>query len=302
MFRSWLLLISSLLTFTQSYAKEELIYLPNKPTTHNSRMKLTLFQSLPGIKVDAAMDQKLDYALTIVDRSDLPVSQPPINMLFDLKNLQVELKSNGTTISYDVKNPETSIFLAEVNNIIDKPIKLHFDKNFQLKGDTPDIAQLTKELPILGNLHPRSFINELFQHLFALAEKKLAVGEVYSIEPPKDSAGIPPKIIQYTVTKITDDTITATIKGQIEEEKYNMGVEVTLNKDSQETVGLSLYGDLNGEVTWNRKNALDYTLHTETNYLGTFNVATWEWTMEASLIHDITTIKELNNHEKLGSH
>jgi len=278
-----------LLILSTSHASVELTYLPNRPVTQESHIHVKLYQSLPGIKIDASMDQRLAATLTIVDRSDLPVTLPPINMLFTMKKMQVDLESNGTKISYDVKSPETSLFLAEVNDIINKPVKLHFDENFQLFGDTPDISQLSKELPILGDLQPSAFINELFQHLFSLAGKQLEEGEVYTIEPSDESIGLPPKQINYTIKKIDEDTITAIFNGDIKEKKYDMDVEIKIGEDNQEIVGFSTKGKLTGEVSWNRKNALNYTLHSETNYIGHFNIASWEWLMEVSLVHDVTS-------------
>jgi hypothetical protein len=269
-------------------AEVELTFLPNKPVQQKSQLTIHLQQYLPSIRLNATMEQKLTADVSIVERSDLPVSQPPINILFTLKDLTIDLRANDKEASYQVNKPNTSLFLAEIQDMIDEPIKLRFDDHFRLKPDTIGLVQLSKELPILSQIHPQSFIEELFQHQFALANRQLEVGKTYTIKI-NEGVGIKPTSIAYSVIDINKDEIVAEMKGNIPPIIIDMPIEIPIGDVLYDTVHLTVDGEFSGEVRWSRKNALLYTLKVATTYRGVYQIADWEWTMDLDIHHQVDT-------------
>ncbi|MEM1282851.1 MAG: hypothetical protein AAGG81_04785 [Chlamydiota bacterium] len=268
------------------YGEVELIFLPNKSTQQKSILTIELQQYLPGVNMHATMEHKLLADVKIVDRSDLPVSHPPLNMLFTLKDLSVNLRANDKEAEYQVNKPNTSLFLAEVEDMVGKPIKLYFNEQFRLMPHTPGLLQLSKELPILNQIHPQSLIEELFQHQFAIAGRSLIKDESYVVEI-NDVVGLQPNSITYTVKEINNKEIIADIKGELSKSSINLGVEIPIGDEMQEVVRLVVEGDLSGTVRWNRSNALIYSLETTTNYHGIYQIVDWEWSMHLTIKHQV---------------
>lgn len=270
-------------------AEVELTFLPNKTVKQESTLTIELQQYLPSVRLNATMEQKLLADVKIVDRSDLPVSRPPINMLFTLRDLSVHLSANDKEAEYEVNKPSTSLFLAEIHDMIDEPIKLRFDDQFRLMSDTPGLVQLSKELPILSQVHPQSLIEELFQHQFALAGRSLEQGKSYTIDFD-DMVGVQPHSITYTVIDINDKEIIATMKGEIPTSSMNMEVEIPIGDVMHDVVRFVINGEFSGTVRWSRSNALQYTLDAVTSYHGVYKIAEWEWTMDLNIKHRVSTL------------
>lgn len=264
----------------------ELLFLPNKTVFQESRLKLEVQQSLPIGKIHTAMEQDLAADVKLVDRSNLPISRPPIHMIFTLKDLFVRLRANDKEVEYQVNKPNTSLFLAEIRDMIDKPIKLDFDEEFHLLPDTPGLVQLSKELPILSQIHPQSLAEELFHYPFALAGQSLEVNRSYDI-PFAKGVGLQPKVMTYTVTEINDEEIVAQMKGDIPSSTFDMQIEIPLGESMQDSIRLVMSGGVAGEVRWNRSNALIYALNTKTNYRGSYQIAGKKSIVEIELTHKV---------------
>lgn len=277
-------------------ATVELSFLPNRPVRQESTLSLKLEQYLPHIQINSVMEQTMEADLVIVDRSDLPVHTPPINILFTLKNLNATIKSQEGESSYAVDHPGTSLFLAEINDMVNKPIKLYFDEKFQLKADTPDIVQLAKELPILSEIHPQSFIQEFFEHLFSLAGKELTVGKEMQIEQQQSGMGLKPNFLTYTISSIDEQAIHANLSGKLQEFVKEIPFELSLSEPPDSSIQLTLNGDIEGDISWDRKNALLYTLDASTHYHGQFTIASWQWNMDLTLSHQVHSFPQGEKH------
>lgn len=272
-------------------ATVELTYMPDKPVLQDSALHVEIRQSTPNTNLVTEMDQKLQASILLQGDSGLPLYRGPFAMQFTLRELAVDLTANGSTVSFNAKQPNTSLFLAEVNDMIDRPITLNFNEKHKLQPSTSDVRQLTKELPVLGDIHPHGLIDELFVHLFALAGTPLEAEKEIIIDTD-DMIGLWPKSITYTITSIDSDWINATINAQIPEATLSIDLQNDSDNTNDEALKIQIYGTLSGTVQWSRQNALVCNTSTVTTYQGSFAIAGQQWSLAFTLKHTITSKPE----------
>lgn len=269
------------------FAEIELAFVPNRPVQQESRLTIQLQQSLPGMQLQATMQERLMADVKMVDRADLPINRPPFNLLFTLKDLTVCLQTGDKQVEYQVNKPNTSLFLAEIHDMIDKPIKLYFDEKCHLLPHTPGIVQLAKELPLLSQIHPQSLAEELFQHQFSLAGRPLIVNKSYTIL--LKGMGMQPKSLIYTITSINDQEIVATLKGDIPSTSFAMQTEVLTSNILRKGIRLTVDGLISGEIRWSRSNALLYALKLKTIYRGIYLATGFKGSLNLEMQQEVDT-------------
>ena len=293
MFKLWPSLIACVLSsclLAAGSSTVRLQYAPHVPVVQNTVLTLSMNQSLPALKLDTEAMQNLRAQLTLVsDQREVSVPQPPLDMLFVLRGLNINLKANGEAISFDSSKPGSTLMMAQVAKMIDRPIKLHFNDDFSVNGETQDLEAILRELPVLRELEPMALFQELFQHLFALAGKDLSIGDQILRTVPQNKTG--PSSYEYVVTAITDQEIQAALNGRIEPRTITLNKVLKMDEKTEEKVELSVSGTVSGRVSWNRQNAMIYNAQIEHVFSGVLKIADWEWKLTAKLNSDTTTSK-----------
>jgi len=254
---------------------------------------MEMSQSLPGLSLSTRAKQQIEATLTVTtDNMDLPITQPPFDLIFVLKSLKIDLNANGEDITFDSNQMSESLYLNQVSKIIDRPIQIHFGDRFELQSQSDDLRQIIKELPVLQEIDPETLLMELFLHLFALEGKELTVGQTYQRNLGDHAIPTLPNVVKYTITAIDDYNIHAAISGNIEKRKLELKGLVQVNDKKQASVKASLSGTMNGNVKWNRDNAMLYNLEMEYAYSAMFKLAEWDWMMNVTLhLHNRTKMK-----------
>lgn len=274
----------------------KLQYLPHIPVTQNTQLTLTIDQSLPALKLDTVAGQNLRAQLTVLsEQREGSITQPPLDMVFVLQGLNINLKANGETASFDSSMPGSSLMMAQVAKMIGRPIKLHFEENLSVDGGVQDIDALLRELPVLKDLEPKALLQELFQYLFALAGKELSVGDQILRTMPASKSIYSPLAFEYVVTAITDQEIQAALNGRIEPRTITLNKALKMDENTEEKVELSVSGTVSGRIAWNRQNAMIYHAQIEHVFSGILKIADWEWKLTATLNNDTATKRMLND-------
>lgn len=231
-------------------ANVELLFLPNTPVTQKSVLKITQ----KDLNESSVMQQTLEASFFLKDKSDLPLNRAPFEIIFTLKELLVDIESHQLKTSFDAKKPNTSLLLAEIKDLIDKPVKLKFDKDYKLQANLLSLQQITKELPMLGDLDPQAFIENFFEYLFALAGRELNVGGVITIENKTKKTSIFPQTVTYVITSIDNNWICADFSSKLDiEEKHP-------------STAPQISGNAIGKARWKKNNALIYHVDLDSSY------------------------------------
>lgn len=264
-------------------------YLPGVTVKHNCTMTFSLKELQPGLNINSQAKQKMEFLTSISsDHLDIPITQPPLTLNFTLKNLSVDLVTNKVSRIFDTKNPN-SLMIKQVSEIIDKPIPLHFGPEFVMES-SPEIENLLKKFPMMRKLRPEFFLAQLLEPLFALAGKDLAVGTKFQHKTPNDAISPLPSVLNYQVTEINDQDVSATFDGKIEEKLLSLTIPFKLN-DRQEKVEVVLSGTQKGEILWNRKNALLYNLKANFLYSALLKIGEFDWMIHMDLEQALESTK-----------
>jgi hypothetical protein len=273
-------------------APVRLQYLSDIPIRQTSKLTIDIDESFPNFKLNAKSKQSLQFILTIVtEQPDLPILQPPFDLTLVLKDFTIDLNANEESTAFDAKNPGSSIHMAQFSQMLDKPIHLRFNEDFTIQIPSQDLEKFTRELPVLKDIKPEIFLNELFQPLFALIGKDLFVGFKFQHKVPTEPDIPVPAVVNYEVTDIDDQAIVATFYGTIEPKTITLSSPLQFNKETNEIAELMLSGSLQGDISWNRKNALLYGLQAEYLYKGILKFGEWEWMMHVTIVHKVSSSK-----------
>lgn len=258
-------------------------YLPNTPLTQVTDLTVEIHQMLPGLELNTRGKQLLITQVYIDSEEDISVSHLPITIVIVPKKLKIDLNVNDETISFDSDRPVSSVYIAQFSKMIDRPIKLHIGDDRLIQAESQDLAQLDKELPLLKEFNIEIFLKELFQHQFALVGEKLKQDKTYTVKYDAEALPYVPSKVNYTITSINDESIDATIKGQLRERKISLNAQVQVDDKTSEDVEITFSGEMQGYVKWDRENALRHQLHLEYSYHGIIKIGHWEWKLEAEL-------------------
>ena len=256
---------------------ERLQYLPNTPTTMEHQIRMSLDQSLPNLNLHLEATQTLTMEATIIgEQSDMPILQPPLEMRVSIKDYDAALTVDDHTMTFSTKNPQTSIYLAEIKELRDKPFTLTFNAEGKLINSSDTLKALMKELPLIGKMQTGDLGKNLTVFLFPLAGKDLEVGKTYTVEG-----------VDYTITNVNDQDITASVERQQSPQEISLLIPPTLpvEKNGKESITLSSY--MQGTVTWNRNNSLVHHFQTTSQYKGELALGEWSWPVTFTIIHTL---------------
>ena len=283
-------LISNLCLQAAGPSTVKLQYLPHTPVMQHTHLILSIDQALPALKLDTEAQQNLQAQLILLsEQREGAVLQPPLDLIFQLRGMKINLKANGETASFDSSHPGSSLMMAQVAKMIDRPIKLHFEDDFTIDGGAQNLDLLLRELPVVKELEPQALLQDLFRHLFALAGKELSMGDQILRTLPPNKTIYSPSTYEYVVTAITDQEVQAALNGRIESRTIALNKSLKMDENTEEKAVLTVSGTVSGRITWNRQNAMIYHAEIEHVFSGLLKIADLEWKMTAKLNSDTTT-------------
>ena len=274
--------------------KARLQYIPNIPVYLTSETKIDIHQSLPGLSLATKGGQELKAVLKVSENSThLTAVQPPFDLSFILTGLKINLSVNDEALHFDSSDEGSSLFLNQVSKMIERPVTLTVDNEYLIDGESSDLTQMTNELPVLKEVNPSSLLIELLQPIFALGGEELTVGKTFERDGKEGSHTVLPDVIYYRISNIDDYSVTAEISGEVDKKTFNLAGKVALDEKEEEIVAVSLSGQMQGNVQWNRDNAMLHTLSLHYSYSAKFRMGKFEWLVTANL--------EVSNHTRRKS-
>lgn len=288
---SWLVILLSSTMALQADVPVRLQYLPKVPVLQTSILEMDTNDVFPGLKLDGKASQTIKGVVTILGDDTLPISGPPLDFTFTLKNVDVGFSANGVHVGFSSKDPLASIFLAQSLKLIDKPLHIHVDGDLKIGGEGSELQKLLQDIPALEQLNLTHFFAEWFQELFSLSAKDLKVGDTYEttkiLDKNEERQGTS---FSYTVTAITPEEIEAEIKGEMEPQILSLTSQFSGDGGKVQAVELSLMGKILGNVAWNRQNALLYRLNTHYDYTGGLKIGDTTHALHLQLKHQLDSV------------
>lgn len=275
-----------LLICASAFCKEEasvkLQFLPNVPVTQTDEVNIEMHQTLPGFKLDAKSKQVFQTEMKII--SDLPVAQPPLNLLITVKDVSIDMNINDTPFAYKTKEGDSaqSEEGAQLSKVVNRPINLRFGEKFKMEDKNPELDKLMEQLPVLEELNFDEVLKEIFMYMFALSGKDLQVGTTSIIEIPTEFGTNVPLIVTATVSKIDDTAVYANFVGNLNAVDVPMENEIVLPDNKTEKVTMSVSGKFNGTGKWNRENALLHDIQTQFDISGKVKASGLEWPLSVN--------------------
>lgn len=189
----------------------------NTPVEQTNELAIEMHQSLPGIKLDANSQEAFRAIVKLVgEDSYSPITQPPLELNYTLKEMKIDLNINGKPVRYHTSEPAASVEVAQLSKVIDKPIPLRFTEGFALDPKNKELQKLIQDYPVLDEINFDEVLRELFIYVFALAGKDLTVGSNFQVKFPADITSGVPIYLNYEITKIDDQAIQANMSGNID--------------------------------------------------------------------------------------
>lgn len=262
----------------------QLQYLPNTPVVQTSRLQMRMNDALPGFRLQGKVLQTVESIVTVMEEhSELPLLQPPLDLTYILKKIDVEITANHVKGGFSSEAPHRFLPLSQNISLIDRPIRLHIDSKLNIENENSDLNKLFSEFPALRDLHLEGFFLEWMQHLFALAGKEIVKGKSYKVALPAENLNF----FQYTITAITEQEIHADLQGLIEKNGHKLKGQLSLDGMKSSDVELSFKANVKGHIAWDYKNALICQLETQTVYTGILSIAESIWNLGMSLDHHL---------------
>lgn len=271
-------------------APVKLQYIPNQPVIQTSTVSLKLNQTLPGFTIDTEATQNMTAQLTITSEApEVVLQHPPVDLVFILKSLSVNIDANGESSTFTTATPEKSLLAAQLGKALNRPIRLHFGDNFTLRPEIPDMDALVGELPALGVLEPKEMMNGILQYVFAVAGKELSIGDRIERNTPGVVAGSGPSMVVYEITAITDQTVAAAFHADIPARTASLKTLMKMGDKPEEKLEMTLSGTMKGEGSWDRHNAMLYHANARYEFTGSLKIGDAEWQMAATVVVDSST-------------
>jgi len=290
MLRQTLFFFFGIATILHAEEAVELSYVPNKPVVQSMITEHHFQQTSDGDITKGDITQKLVTNITLnAELNELPISEGPSTLALTLQRMSGSVLIDEESFSYDSENPEKSMEIAELKELVDRPMTFKLTKNLKLERDSEEFNQAMKELPATQSLQLQNAIFEGLEQTFALAGRKLQEDKTitdsnYHFQIFEES--IP---VSYRISKIDKETIEAELTFSVPQEKRD--IEIGKGSDGDAiTIPAMVSASGEGTVTWNRSNALlynanlKYRLNTELTDGFTFkNEAHAEMTISSSL-------------------
>lgn len=288
---AFILVLSATCPLSGTEKKARLQYIPNIPVYLTSEVKLDIQQSLPGLSLATKGVQEVRAVLKVSEESThMTAVQPPFDLSFVLSGIKIDLKVNDEALHFDSAEEGTSLFLNQVSKMLERPVILTVDKEYQISGESADLTQMTNELPVLKEVNPTGLLIELLQPIFSLGGEELTVGKTLERQVAPQPRSVLPQVLQYKIKEIDDYSVTAEISGELDKKVFKLSGEVAF-ADQEETheVSVSLSGQMQGSVKWNRDNAMLHNLNIRYAYSAKFRLGVFEWLVTANLEVDNRT-------------
>lgn len=262
----------------------QLQYLSEFPVQHTSKLSLDVQESLPILNFTTKGNQVLKFDLVVQNGSNkLPLVKLPLALQLTLRDLFISLKVNGEELTFDPRGEKVSVPLIQLGQLIDKPMQFIIDSNGYLIDKSDVFATIYKHQPALKDLSIPLMLNEMFFHLFGLAGREFAIGEKIKVAAMPDPSNSLPASITYEILDINDHVITARMEGSIEPRSFSfdplMGADMGVSKK----VEMKLTGDTQGTISWNRTNALLYTLNNHYRYQAEMKFGEMRWNLQMTI-------------------
>lgn len=272
------------------FATAHLEYLPAVPVQYTSKLTLDVQESLPILNVSSKGNQVLKFNLLLKKQENQPVlTKPPFDLTLTLKDLFLFLNVNGIELTFDPRGKKISVPLIQLTQLIDKPMELKIDSRGYLVDGTDAFSTLFKELPALKDLSIQLLFNEVFFHLFALSGESLEVGAKFQKTPTLTSYPSLPSIMTYEIVEINDQEIVAKLEGSLDPKKILFEGILSIDTSGSQNVEMNVSGNLQGMVSWKRKNALLYSLNSTYQYIAEMKYGEMNWKMQMSISHVTTS-------------
>ncbi len=271
--------------FADAAEKIKLQYLPNQPIVQTSLIQIETNDALPGLKLNSNAVQTIQAAVAVnSDHAETACNHPPLNIEFILKDFKSEIVVNGIKKSFIPRDSSRSIPLAQSIRLLNQPINIYLDANLRIENKESNLQQLMQELPFLQEIGFANFLEGWFEHLFALIDQELLLGRVYEVQA---SEGNQPGLFYYKITGIDALEVQADIKGTKEPKTIKL-----MGKVDHQEAEITLSGHLQGEVAWNRKNALIYRLKTIYDSNGVLKIGENSWKLSLRQTHELNSRTE----------
>lgn len=269
------------LFFVSTIFAEEIVhleYLPERPVEQSSILDINIHNQLPGLKFNAAATQTLNALITIQEGP----SQPPFNMLFRLKGVEIAVKVNDRDTELFTGNDPKTVQWAQVNRLKNRPLTLSVDETNLVSSHIEELKHLFRELPALQSVPIDLFLGEWFHPVFALAGKDLKVGKSYQVDT--DLSGNK-AVLQYEIKSITDSAVLAHVTGKMAAKEQELTLLLPGN-----SARLLVEGNVNGDVLWNRDNALVCQATLYYQFQGQIHMADAEWPLHLEIKNQLESI------------
>lgn len=274
-----------------SMAAVRLQYLPAIPIQFTSKLTLEIQESLPILNMTTKGNQVLKFYVVLKkEGSKPPINQLPLSMMVTLKDLFLFLNVNGSELTFDPRGENVSVPFIQLAQLIDRPIALKIDDNGYVVEEGNTFDKLYKQMPALKDLSFKILLNDLFFHLFVLCGHDLTEGVKFQKASSPDFFHSLPSLITYDVVEINSHDVLATMKGTIAPKKLQFDLAFPEDHQSMQKVEMVLSGNLEGNISWNRSNAMLYTLENRYHYLAEMKFAEMRWTVQMTVIHAASSL------------
>lgn len=270
-----------------------LMYQGNTPVLHHIKTYVEIQQKLPGLNLLTGFEQTLDMETVILEGVGTEDLKPPLSLELTIRRLQVRVRGNGETALFDSYADHSSPHMAQLSRIVDRPIRLHLDENYQVDGPIEDMLELSKDFPLLTLLFSERFFTDTLSSLFALAGKELSTRQRI---PLSLSLGeVAPTVVPatYEVSVANFKEVEAQIQGGIEEVEVIVDPSLTglefLSESGEEGYGAhyTLSGHVSGKARWDRRHGMIHSLRLKHVYDALFKMGQLSWPMVLRIDHEV---------------
>lgn len=239
---------------------QRLQYLSGIPVLQTSEVKIEVMGSAAGLNIHEEDRQTIKAVLAIdADQQDKHLYTPPLDLLFTVENYFIDFDINHKKGSFNSDSPDKFPYFLQSYQIVDKPMKLHISPELSLLWNTPE--------PSLGRMKFDRFLADWILPIFYLAGKDLYPGAAYQV------AGL-----QYEIISISEEAINATFTGKYQSQS-----------PPGDAFHMALSGQVAGTASWNRQNALLYTLQAKHLIGADFKQGDRTWHLNVNLNHQLNT-------------
>lgn len=278
-------------------ANVALMYRPDIYVSHRVTTQVTLEQQLPGLEFTSGIDQTLDVETLILGEEGEETVQAPIDIELLIKRLQLKLRANRSTVIVDSETDRDAPEIAQMRQVLNRPLHFHFDKDYAMNGPTDDLRRLSQDMPTLMTFFNQRFFEDVFRHVFVFAGQEVGAGTKATAQLSIGESSPMPIPIEYEVTVANFKEVEAKIQGEVEKFQTWMDPGFAIqNPDAQgETkVSLEISGYVTGKVRWDRRHAMLHQLQLEHVYDASFQVGDLTWPLRLSIVQRVESRRNLS--------